>query len=89
VSVLEAVRVGEAALHLGAGRRTKDDLIDHAVGIVCLRKRGDRVALDEPLAAIHAQTDEAATQAAQELLAAYEFADEAPPERPVVLDVLA
>ena len=27
--------VGVAALHLGAGRRTKDDTIDHAVGVVC------------------------------------------------------
>jgi pyrimidine-nucleoside phosphorylase len=89
VAALEAVRVGEAALHLGAGRQTKDDSIDHAVGIVCLRKRGDQVRVGEPLAEIHAQTDEAAAQAALELLAAYEFAEEPPPERPVVLDVLA
>ena len=34
VSELGAVAVGQAALHLGAGRRTKDDTIDHAVGIV-------------------------------------------------------
>ena len=34
VSELGAVEVGQAALHLGAGRRTKDDTIDHAVGIV-------------------------------------------------------
>jgi pyrimidine-nucleoside phosphorylase len=83
VAALKAFRVGEAAVHLGAGRQTKDDLIDHAAGFVCLRSVG------EPLAGIHAQTDEAARQAAQELLAAYEFADEPPPERPVVLDVLA
>ena len=89
VAALEAVRVGEAALHLGAGRQTKADRVDHAVGIVCLRKRGDHVSAGEPLAEIHARTDEAATQAAQELLAAYGLADEPPPERPVVLDVLA
>jgi len=89
VAALKALRVGEAALHLGAGRQTKDDRIDHAVGIVCLRKRGDEVRAGEPLAEIHAGTGEAAAQAAQELLAAYEFADEPPPERPVVLDVLA
>ncbi len=89
VAALEAVRVGEAALHLGAGRQTKGDRIDHAVGIVCLRKRGDRVSAGEPLAEIHAQTEEAAALAAQELLAAYELADEPPPERPVVLDVLS
>jgi pyrimidine-nucleoside phosphorylase len=89
VAELKAFRVGEVALHLGAGRQTKDDRVDHAVGIVCLRKRGDRVTAGEALAVIHAQTDEAATQAAQELLAAYQFAGEPAPERPVVLDVLA
>jgi pyrimidine-nucleoside phosphorylase len=88
VAELGAVAVGQAALHLGAGRGTKDDEIDHAVGIVCLRKRGDRVAAGEPLAEIHAATEPAADTAAQELLAAYAFADEPPRERPVVLDVL-
>ena len=58
VSELGAVDVGQAALHLGAGRRTKDDTIDHAVGIVLHRKRGDRVAEGEALAEIHAATDD-------------------------------
>jgi pyrimidine-nucleoside phosphorylase len=89
VSALGAVAVGQAALHLGAGRRTKDDSIDHAVGVLCLRKRGDRVAAGEPLAEIHAATDAAADEAARELTAAYTIADEPPPERSVVLDVLA
>jgi pyrimidine-nucleoside phosphorylase len=89
VEELGAVRVGQAALHLGAGRQTKDDEIDHAVGVVCLRKRGDRVAEGEPLCEIHARTDEAAAAAARELEAAYVLADEPPPETAVVLDVLA
>jgi pyrimidine-nucleoside phosphorylase len=88
IGALGAVAVGQAALHLGAGRRTKDDTIDHAVGILCLRKRGDRVAAGEPLAEIHAATQAAADEAAIELRAAYEIADEPPPQRPVVLDVL-
>ena len=88
VAELGAVGVGQAALHLGAGRQTKDDAIDHAVGVVCLRKRGDRVAQGEPLCEIHAQTEEAATEAALELETAYLLADEPPPESPVVLDVL-
>jgi pyrimidine-nucleoside phosphorylase len=89
VAELGAVRVGQAALHLGAGRQTKDDSIDHAVGVVCLRKRGDRVAQGEPLAEIHGQSEEAAAEAARELEAAYVIADEAPERRSVVLDVLA
>jgi thymidine phosphorylase len=89
VARLGAVQVGQAALHLGAGRQTKDDEIDHAVGVVCLRKRGDRVAEGEPLCEIHARTAEAAAAAVQELEAAYELSEEPPPESSVVLDVLA
>jgi pyrimidine-nucleoside phosphorylase len=89
VTALGAVAVGQAALRLGAGRHTMDDSIDHAAGVVCLRKRGDRVATGEPLAEIHAATEAAADQAADELADAYAIADEPPPERHVVLDVLA
>jgi len=88
VAHVGAVRVGQAALHLGAGRQTKDDAIDHAVGVVCLRKRGDRVAQGEPLAEVHARTEDAAAEAARELEAAYELADEPPPEHSVVLETL-
>jgi pyrimidine-nucleoside phosphorylase len=89
VAALGAVAVGQVALHLGAGRRTKDDAIDHAVGVLCLRKRGDRVAAGEPLAQIHAATDTAAEAVASEVAAAYTIAEEPPPQRSVVLDVLA
>jgi pyrimidine-nucleoside phosphorylase len=89
VTDLGAVAVGQAALHLGAGRQTKDDIIDHAVGVVCLLKPGDRVAEGEPLAEIHAATEADADEAARELRAAYILADEPPSERSVVLDVLA
>jgi pyrimidine-nucleoside phosphorylase len=37
---LSAIRVGNAAVRLGAGRRTKEDAVDHAVGIICHAKRG-------------------------------------------------
>jgi pyrimidine-nucleoside phosphorylase len=88
VSALGAVAVGQAALYLGAGRRTKDESIDHSVGIVCLRKPGDRVAAGEPLAEIHAASDADADHAAHQLAAAYTIVDEPPLPRPVVLDVL-
>jgi len=89
VAELGAVCVGQAALHLGAGRQTKDDEIDHAVGIMCLRKRGDRVAQGEVLCEIHAQTEKAAAEAARELEKAYVLADEPPPKSDVVIDVIA
>ena len=54
---LGAIAVGNAALHLGAGRRTKTDEIDHAVGVVCHAKRGDAVEAGEVLAEVHARDD--------------------------------
>jgi pyrimidine-nucleoside phosphorylase len=89
VARLGAIKIGVAALHLGAGRRTKEDEIDHAVGIVCLKKRGDTVAEGEPLAEIHARDEASAQRAAAEVLAAYELADEPPPAVPLVLEVLS
>jgi pyrimidine-nucleoside phosphorylase len=89
VAELGAVRVGQAALHLGAGRQTKDDTIDHAVGVLCLRKRGERVAQGEAVFEVHAQTEEAAAEAARELESSYVLADEPPPESAVVIDVIA
>ena len=71
VTALGAIAIGNAAVHLGAGRRTKEDAIDHSVGVVCLAKRGDAVVSGEPLAEVHARDDEAASEAITEVLAAY------------------
>ena len=88
VSAIGAVDVGTAALRLGAGRQTKDDDIDHAVGVLCLKKRGDAVDAGETIAQVHAQDKQAADRAADEVLAAYTFADEAPQATPIVLETI-
>ncbi len=88
VQRLAALPVGLAALHLGAGRREKDEAIDHAVGIVCSKKRGDAVEEGEPLAEIHAADERSAGEAAAEVLRAYELGDEEPRARSIVLDTL-
>jgi pyrimidine-nucleoside phosphorylase len=85
---LGALAVGVAAAHLGAGRIVKEDVIDHAVGVVCLRKRGDQVSAGERLAEIHARDETAARAAVAEVQAAYELSDEAPETGGVILDTL-
>jgi pyrimidine-nucleoside phosphorylase len=89
VTRLGASQVGIAALELGAGRRTKEDEIDHAVGIVCHAKRGKAVEAGETLAEVHARDDASADRAAAAVLAAYELGDEPPREHPIVLSVLS
>jgi len=88
VAAIGAIDIGMAALRLGAGRRTKDDEIDHAVGVLCLKKRGDAVAAGETVAQVHAQDDAAAAQAADDVLAAYTFADDAPAATPIILETI-
>jgi thymidine phosphorylase len=85
---LGAIQVGIAALHLGAGRTTKEDDIDHGVGVLCLKKRGDDVTAGEPLAEVHARDEATAEEAAQEVLAAYELGDEPGRAHGIVLDVV-
>ena len=89
VGRLDALAVGVAASRLGAGRTVKDDPIDHAVGVVCLRKRGDRVAAGDVIAEVHARDESSADAAVAEVRAAYELADDEPEARGVVLDTVA
>jgi pyrimidine-nucleoside phosphorylase len=89
VSEISATHVGVTALRLGAGRVQKGDTIDHAVGVVCLAKRGDRVEAGEPLAEVYARTEDDATRAIGEVLAAYRIGSDPPERHPIVLDVIA
>lgn len=57
ISKMEADEIGVAAMLLGAGRATKEDAIDLAVGIVLKKKIGDTVVEGEPLAIIHSNNE--------------------------------
>jgi thymidine phosphorylase len=88
VHELGAREVAVTAMELGAGREVAGEPIDHAVGVVCLRKRGEPVAAGEPLAEIHARDEAAAKKAEASLLEAYEIGDGKVVPRPLVLEVL-
>jgi pyrimidine-nucleoside phosphorylase len=89
VSRLAALPIGIASLELGGGRRTLDDEIDHAVGVVCSAKRGQAVEEGQVLADVHARDEESAARAAQAVLRAYEVSDEEPYPHGILLDVIA
>lgn len=54
VSHIVADEIGVASMLLGAGRATKDDIIDLAVGLVLNKKVGDKVEKGESLVTIYA-----------------------------------
>ncbi len=57
VALVDAEKVGRAALLLGAGRTRTEAGVDHAVGLAQLVKRGQKVARGEPLAILHANDE--------------------------------
>ncbi|GEN84990.1 pyrimidine-nucleoside phosphorylase [Sporosarcina luteola] len=57
ISKMEADEIGVAAMLLGAGRATKEDEIDLAVGIMLKKKIGDEVKAGDPLAIIHSNNE--------------------------------
>jgi pyrimidine-nucleoside phosphorylase len=88
VAAVAALGLGRVALELGAGRRTKEDSIDHAVGIRCFAKRGDAVEKGQTLAEIRARDDASADQALERIRPLIDIADEPQPPIPIVLETL-
>jgi len=61
---IKAEAVGMGAMMLGAGRETKEAVIDLSVGITLEKKVGDRVEAGEAIATIHANDDPASGKVA-------------------------
>jgi pyrimidine-nucleoside phosphorylase len=71
VKEVDAREVGETVVSLGGGRAVKGQPIDRSVGIVILKKVGDRVEKGETLFRVHAATPEGAATAEARVLAAH------------------
>jgi thymidine phosphorylase len=56
---LDAYSVGIAAWRLGAGRARKEDAVQHAAGLLCHVKPGERVVKGQPLLELHTDTPDA------------------------------
>ena len=75
LAVVRADRIAWATMILGAGRRKKDDAINHAVGIEAHGKVGDEVAAGDLLMTIHADDETSLQAALDELGAAIVYSD--------------
>ena len=75
-------------MRLGAGREKAGDEIDHSVGVVLCRKRGDRVAAGESLAILHANDSYRLSAARDLLLSSYNIGFQPPTPKPLILGVV-
>lgn len=76
ISKIEAEEVGVSAMILGAGRETKEDILDLSAGIILTKKVGDYVNEGDILAYMHLNKEEKLQQAKERFIAAYKIVDE-------------
>ncbi len=78
IQAVECEQVGIASLVLGGGRSKKEDIIDHAVGLILHKKVGDAVNAGEAYCTIHYNSDARLTEAVALLEGSYKVSPEKP-----------
>lgn len=86
IEKIDALAVGEAAMLVGAGRQTKEDAIDHSVGIVLKKKVGDYLAPNEIVATLY-YNDKNPTESVEKIKKAYKLSNKKVAYRNIIIDV--
>jgi len=85
IAEMDALSVGLGAMKLGAGRETKDDVIDLSVGLEILKKPGDRVAKSDSLMKIYYGSDEGLEDVVSQLRSALKISSSQVKAPPLIL----
>ena len=89
LTALDAEQIGLAAVELGAGRARKEDQVDHAAGLLVLRRVGDEVRNGDVLAELHAATESRLDAGEMRLRNAVAYGDRPPERKPLVIERIA
>ena len=81
---IETRHIGEAASILGAGRLTKEDAIDPAVGLWMHVRTGDAVGKGTSLATVYYNDEGKKQEAVEMLYEAIQIGETPPAERPLI-----
>ena len=88
VSKIKAEEVGKSAMIIGAGRATKEDEVDHAVGLKILKKVGDKIEKGEKIAEIYYNDAKNVEDSKNMILDAYVLQDEKVLEPKAILEII-
>ncbi len=88
VSAIAAEDIGLASAMIGAGRDTKEDTIDPAVGVILEVKVGEKVEAGAVLCRLYYTKDDHLDEAAQLVEDAFRISSHAPEERELILEVV-
>lgn len=84
VSFIDAEACGSACVLVGAGRETKESIIDYGAGIILRKKKGDKVVQGDVLAELYAAEMPLCLGAEQVIQAAYHITPEPVEHRPII-----
>ena len=87
VQKIDALSIGIAAMKLGAGRATKEDVIDMGVGVVLNKKVGEAVDKGDVLAYIHSNSEDN-EEVIKYIMQAYEMTSESLCSPTLIYDVI-
>lgn len=87
IKKIDALAIGIGAMKLGAGRETKEDLIDPDVGIVLKKKVGDQVEIGETLALLYNNKDNI-ENIIKEVLDAFVVTKEVVTKKSIILEII-
>src|ERR1700733_6992933 len=88
VSAIEAEYIGFASAMIGAGRDTKEESIDPAVGVILEVKIGQKVEAGAVLCRLYYTSEERVEEAAQLVEDAFRISSAPPEERALILEVV-
>ncbi len=88
VQKIKAEEIGKAAMIIGAGRATKEDVIDHAVGIKILKKVGEKVEKGEKIAEIYFNDSKNVEESKNMILDAYIISNNKVEEPKAILEII-
>jgi thymidine phosphorylase len=86
METIDAMAVGLAVWRLGAGRSVPGERVQSGAGLRIHRRPGEPVSAGEPLFTLYTETPERFEAAIAELDGGFSVGDQAPPERPLVID---
>ncbi len=89
VSAIDAELIGQASSMVGAGRNTKEDSIDPAVGVILEVKVGHKIEPDSILCRIYYTNEEHVAEAAELVEDAFKISQQPVEERDLILEVVS
>jgi pyrimidine-nucleoside phosphorylase len=89
ISAIDAEGIGKASSLIGAGRNTKEDVIDPAVGVILEVKVGQKIEGGAVLCRLYYTGEENVEEASQQIEDAFRISASAPEERELILEVVS